>query len=38
MKRIHDGAIGDVVGGRCYWNQGILWARDPQAGDEPDLA
>jgi predicted dehydrogenase len=32
MKRIHDGAIGDVVGGRCYWNQGILWARPRQRG------
>jgi predicted dehydrogenase len=25
MKRIHDGAIGDIVGGQCYWNQGELW-------------
>jgi predicted dehydrogenase len=25
MKRIHNGDIGDFVGGRCYWNQGILW-------------
>ena len=25
MKRIHEGAIGDVVGGQCYWNQGGLW-------------
>jgi predicted dehydrogenase len=25
MKRIHDGAIGEVVGGQCYWNQGELW-------------
>jgi predicted dehydrogenase len=32
MKRIHDGAIGDLVGGRGYWNQGILWKRDRQAG------
>jgi myo-inositol 2-dehydrogenase/D-chiro-inositol 1-dehydrogenase len=30
MKRIHDGAIGDIVGGRCYWNQGILWAKKRQ--------
>ena len=22
MKRIHDGAIGDIVAGRAYWNQG----------------
>src|SRR4051794_13337600 len=25
MKRIHDGAIGDLVGGRGYCMQGILW-------------
>jgi predicted dehydrogenase len=25
MKRIRDGAIGEVVGGQCYWNQGELW-------------
>ncbi|WP_165065572.1 Gfo/Idh/MocA family protein [Paludisphaera rhizosphaerae] len=27
MKRIHDGVIGDVVGGQVYWNQGAIWAR-----------
>jgi len=27
MKRIHDGAIGDVTGARCYWNQGALWMK-----------
>jgi predicted dehydrogenase len=27
MKRIQDGAIGDVVGGQFYWMQGILWER-----------
>jgi predicted dehydrogenase len=26
MKRIHEGAIGDVVGGQVYWNQGAIWA------------
>ena len=26
MKRVQDGAIGDLVGGQCYWNQGGLWA------------
>ena len=31
MKRIHDGAIGDVTGGQVYWNQGSLWKRDRQA-------
>jgi len=25
LRRIHDGAIGEVVGGQCYWNQGDLW-------------
>jgi myo-inositol 2-dehydrogenase/D-chiro-inositol 1-dehydrogenase len=32
LKQIHDGAIGDLVGGRAYWNQGILWKRDRQPG------
>ncbi len=27
MARIHDGAIGDVVAARAYWNQGALWNR-----------
>jgi predicted dehydrogenase len=26
MKRIHGGEIGEIVGGRCAWNQGILWS------------
>jgi predicted dehydrogenase len=25
LKRVHDGAIGEIVGGQCYWNQGELW-------------
>jgi len=25
MKRIHNGAIGEIVAGQCYWNQGALW-------------
>jgi predicted dehydrogenase len=35
IKRIHDGAIGDIVGGQCYWNQGSLWMhpRQPQWSD-----
>src|SRR5207302_4684310 len=24
LKRVHDGAIGDLVGGQFYWNQNIL--------------
>jgi len=27
MKRIHDGALGDITGARCYWNQGALWMK-----------
>jgi len=25
MKRIHDGAVGEIVSAQCYWNQGALW-------------
>lgn len=32
MKRIQDGAIGDIVGGQCYWIQGGLWVRERQPG------
>jgi predicted dehydrogenase len=30
MRRIHDGAIGDVVAAQCYWNQGGLWVKEKQ--------
>jgi predicted dehydrogenase len=35
MRRIHDGAIGELVGGRGYWNQDTLWkhARKPGMSD-----
>ena len=35
IKRIHDGAIGELVGGSCYWNQGFLWMfpRKPEWSD-----
>ncbi len=36
MKRVHDGAIGDLVGGRFHWNQGLLWKVD-RAKDMTDL-
>ena len=26
MSRLHAGEIGEIVGGRCYWNQGGLWS------------
>jgi predicted dehydrogenase len=25
LKRIQDGAIGELLGGRCYWNQNFVW-------------
>jgi myo-inositol 2-dehydrogenase / D-chiro-inositol 1-dehydrogenase len=25
MKQVHDGAIGDILGLRCYWNGGGIW-------------
>ncbi len=28
IKRVQDGAIGDIVAARCYWNQGSLWNRE----------
>ena len=31
IQRIHDGAIGDLVGGQCYWNQGYLWMHPREA-------
>ena len=35
IGRIHDGKIGDVLGGSVYWNQGGLWnhPRKPQWSD-----
>jgi predicted dehydrogenase len=32
MKHIHDGEIGQIIGARCYWNQGGLWKKDRQGG------
>jgi myo-inositol 2-dehydrogenase/D-chiro-inositol 1-dehydrogenase len=32
MQRIHDGAIGDIVAARAYWNQGALWHKPRQPG------
>ena len=28
IKRLHDGAIGDVLSGQVFWNQGGLWNRE----------
>jgi predicted dehydrogenase len=32
MRRIHDGAIGDIVYGKCYWNGGQIWVVDREPG------
>ncbi len=32
IQRIHDGAIGDIVAARCYWNQGGLWHKPREPG------
>jgi myo-inositol 2-dehydrogenase/D-chiro-inositol 1-dehydrogenase len=32
MKRVQDGAIGDIVSARCFWNQGRLWNKAREAG------
>ena len=32
MKRIHDGAIGELVGGQCYWHGRRIWYRRHEAG------
>ncbi|MCA9322199.1 MAG: Gfo/Idh/MocA family oxidoreductase [Planctomycetes bacterium] len=36
MRRIHDGAIGEIVAGECYWNQGFLWVHG-RKGDYSDV-
>src|SRR5204862_1125675 len=28
MKKVHDGALGDILFTRVYWNSGGLWVRD----------
>ena len=33
MKRLHDGAIGEIVAARCYWNNGGVWVKDRIAGE-----
>lgn len=37
MKRVHDGEIGDVVGGRGFWMQGILWQRIDDLKNHPEI-
>ncbi|MEM9281843.1 MAG: Gfo/Idh/MocA family oxidoreductase [Verrucomicrobiota bacterium] len=44
VKRVQDGAIGDIVAAQVYWNMGPLWVEDAkkywtkyQAGDWSDM-
>ncbi|MFN8006897.1 MAG: Gfo/Idh/MocA family oxidoreductase [Terriglobia bacterium] len=37
MKRIHDGAIGSITSGRCYWNQGGAWEPKPRQPQWSDM-
>jgi predicted dehydrogenase len=32
IKRIHDGAIGEITYARAYWNGGVIWVIDRQEG------
>lgn len=32
IKRIQDGAIGDITGGQVYWNDGGVWVKPREAG------
>jgi predicted dehydrogenase len=32
LKRIHEGAIGEITGGQVYWNQGAIWAHKRRPG------
>ncbi len=32
IKRIHDGAIGDIVALRCYWSDAGVWTRPREQG------
>ncbi len=31
IKRLRDGAIGDIVYAKCYWNGGEIWVIDPDS-------
>ena len=33
IKRLQDGAIGDIHTARVYWNGGGVWIRDRKPGD-----
>jgi myo-inositol 2-dehydrogenase / D-chiro-inositol 1-dehydrogenase len=35
IKRLKDGAIGDIISGQVFWNQGGLWSKEPQPDWSP---
>ena len=37
MKRIHEGAIGELVGGQCYWHGGGIWYRGLDKNVKADM-
>lgn len=32
IKRLRDGAVGDILSGRAYWNGGVIWVVERQPG------
>jgi len=32
IKRLQDGAIGEILSARCYWNGGVIWVVERQTG------
>ncbi|MCS4224206.1 Gfo/Idh/MocA family oxidoreductase [Sphingobacterium sp. BIGb0165] len=36
IKRIHDGAIGDITSGQVYWNSGGVWVR-PRKPEQSEM-
>lgn len=32
IDRIHNGQIGDIIGGQVFWNDGGVWVRERQPG------
>ena len=37
IRRIHDGAVGDIDFMRCYWNVGFLRDTPPRSADETEM-
>jgi predicted dehydrogenase len=35
IKRLHEGAIGSIISGQVFWNQGGLWSKEPRPDWSP---